>query len=65
MTPSRKLLNIKGFSELKVEKIKEAVAKALPPTMAGFTSAIELKQERKKVFQVSTGCKAFDAMLGG
>jgi meiotic recombination protein DMC1 len=65
MTPSRQLVKIKGFSELKVEKIKEAVAKALPPTNCGFVSAIELKHERKKVFQVSTGSKAFDTMLGG
>jgi meiotic recombination protein DMC1 len=64
-TTGRKMQCIKGFSELKAEKIKEAASKAQPTTMGGFITGMELKQNRKKIFRLSTGCKAFDAVLGG
>jgi meiotic recombination protein DMC1 len=56
---------IKGFSELKAEKIQEAIVKASPPSLGGFISAIEIKHARKRIFRISTGSKAFDTMLGG
>jgi meiotic recombination protein DMC1 len=56
---------IKGLSELKADKIHEAINKASPPSIGGFVTAMELKQSRKNIFRVSTGCKAFDTMLGG
>ncbi|KAJ5929745.1 Meiotic recombination protein dmc1 [Penicillium verhagenii] len=59
----RTLLKIKGFSEVKVEKIKEAVQKCLP-SASGFITASELFQQRKKVVRISTGSKQFDAILG-
>jgi meiotic recombination protein DMC1 len=64
-TTKRKMQSIKGLSELKADKIHEAITKASPPSIGGFVTALELKQTRKKVFHISTGCKAFDAMLGG
>ncbi|KAI9670026.1 MAG: Meiotic recombination protein dmc1 [Alyxoria varia] len=60
----RTLLKIKGFSEVKVEKVKEAVQKCLP-TANGFMTAQELGQQRKRVAKISTGSKQFDSILGG
>ncbi|KAI8927034.1 Rad51-domain-containing protein [Entophlyctis helioformis] len=62
MTISRTLLKIKGFSEIKVEKIKEAAAKLIAN---GFMTATELSQRRKCVIRISTGSKEFDKLLGG
>ncbi|KAJ9301297.1 hypothetical protein DTO271G3_1432 [Paecilomyces variotii] len=58
------LLKIKGFSEVKVEKIKEAIQKCLP-SASGFITAMELGHQRKRVVRISTGSKQFDAILGG
>ncbi|OCL09792.1 DMC1 protein, partial [Glonium stellatum] len=60
----RALLKIKGFSEIKVEKVKEAIAKC-QPSAGGFVTAQELGQQRKRVLKISTGSKQFDAILGG
>ncbi|KAI6712609.1 hypothetical protein JHW43_004837 [Diplocarpon mali] len=60
---TRRLLKIKGFSDVKVEKIKEA-AKKLAPT-AGFMTAAELGQIRKRCIRISTGSKQLDAALNG
>ncbi|KAL9059713.1 MAG: hypothetical protein Q9162_001014 [Coniocarpon cinnabarinum] len=62
----RQLSKIKGFSEAKVEKVKEAITKQLTPEIAnGFMSAQQLGQQRKRVCKISTGSKQFDAILGG
>ncbi|EKV11430.1 Meiotic recombination protein (Dmc1), putative [Penicillium digitatum] len=58
------LLKIKGFSEVKVEKVKEAIQKCLPAA-SGFISAMELHHQRKKVVRISTGSKQFDSILNG
>ncbi|KAJ5096298.1 hypothetical protein NUU61_005654 [Penicillium alfredii] len=58
------LLKIKGFSEVKVEKVKEAIQKCLP-FASGFVTAMELWHQRKKVVRISTGSKQFDSILGG
>lgn len=58
------LLKIKGFSEVKVEKVKEAIQKCLP-SGSGFITAMELHHQRKKVVRISTGSKQFDSILGG
>ncbi|KAL4762348.1 recombinase DMC1 [Aspergillus foveolatus] len=58
------LLKIKGFSEIKVEKIKEAINKCLP-SASGFITAMELSHQRKRVVRISTGSKQFDSILGG
>jgi meiotic recombination protein DMC1 len=64
MCPRRKMLDIKGFSEIKVDKIKEAALKCTPG-VSGFITAFELRENRRNIFTISTGCKAFDTMLGG
>jgi meiotic recombination protein DMC1 len=77
----RTLLKIKGFSEVKVDKIKEAIQKCQvsllsqclrhnadrrgKPAASGFMTAMELGHQRKRVVKISTGSKQFDAILGG
>ncbi|KAK4691065.1 meiotic recombination protein DMC1, partial [Lecanoromycetidae sp. Uapishka_2] len=58
------LLKVKGFSEVKVEKIKEAIGKC-QPSASGFMTAIELGHQRRRVCKISTGSKQLDAILGG
>ncbi|KAK6539535.1 Meiotic recombination protein dmc1 [Orbilia ellipsospora] len=55
---------IKGLSEIKVDKIKDAVAK-INPSGSSFVTASEYSQQRKKVIHISTGSKSLDAILGG
>ncbi|TSK14673.1 Eukaryotic peptide chain release factor GTP-binding subunit ERF3A [Bagarius yarrelli] len=57
MTTRRALCNIKGLSEAKVEKIKEAAGKLL---MNGFQTASEYSMKRKQVFHITTGSLEFD-----
>ncbi|KAH9944258.1 Rad51-domain-containing protein [Epithele typhae] len=62
MTTRRQMLKIKGMSEAKVEKIKEAAHKILG---SSFATGIEVQEKRKKVLSISTGSKAVDTALGG
>jgi meiotic recombination protein DMC1 len=62
MTTAKKLCNIKGLSEAKVEKIKD-VCKTLCDS--GFVTAFEVSEKRKNIFKVSTGSKELDKLLGG
>ncbi|TFK56690.1 hypothetical protein OE88DRAFT_47853 [Heliocybe sulcata] len=62
MTPRRQLLKIKGMSEAKVEKIKEAAHKILG---SSFATGLDVQDKRKRVLAISTGSKSVDAILGG
>ncbi|KAI0651999.1 Rad51-domain-containing protein [Trametes meyenii] len=62
MTTRRQMLKIKGMSEAKVEKIKEAAHKILG---SSFATGLEVQEKRKRVLVVSTGSKAVDTALGG
>ncbi|KZT02475.1 uncharacterized protein LAESUDRAFT_730223 [Laetiporus sulphureus 93-53] len=62
MTTRRQLLKIKGMSEAKVEKIKEAAHKILG---SSFSTGLEVSDKRKRVLIISTGSKAVDTILGG
>ncbi|KAL1708333.1 Rad51-domain-containing protein, partial [Schizophyllum commune] len=62
MTTRRQLLKIKGMSEAKVEKIKEAAHKILG---SSFATGVEIQDKRKRVNTISTGSKAVDGILGG
>lgn len=62
MTSRRALLKVKGMSEAKVDKIKEAAQKILD---CGFVSALELAIKRQAVFRISTGSDDLDRLLGG
>ncbi|XP_075891637.1 meiotic recombination protein DMC1/LIM15 homolog isoform X2 [Nelusetta ayraudi] len=57
MTTRKALCNIKGLSEAKVEKIKEAAGKML--------TAFDYSTKRKQVFHITTGSQEFDKLLGG
>ncbi|KAG1754833.1 Rad51-domain-containing protein [Suillus paluster] len=61
MTTRRQLLKIKGMSEAKVEKIKEAAQKI---TGSSFATGIEVQDRRKRVLTISTGSKSVDTILG-
>uniref|UniRef100_A0A7N6B9B8 Meiotic recombination protein n=1 Tax=Anabas testudineus TaxID=64144 RepID=A0A7N6B9B8_ANATE len=62
MTTRKALSNIKGLSEAKVEKIKEAAGKMLN---VGFQTAFEYSARRKQVFHITSGSQEFDKLLGG
>uniref|UniRef100_A0A8C2Y476 Meiotic recombination protein n=1 Tax=Capra hircus TaxID=9925 RepID=A0A8C2Y476_CAPHI len=62
MTTRRALCNVKGLSEAKVDKIKEAANKLIEP---GFLTAFEYSEKRKMVFHITTGSQEFEYFLGG
>ncbi|CAG5123378.1 unnamed protein product [Candidula unifasciata] len=63
MTTRRKMCNIKGISEAKMEKIKEAASKICGGS--AFVTALEYSDKRKQVFKVSTGSEELNKLLGG
>eukprot|EP00866_Antonospora_locustae_P001394 jgi/Antlo1/1394/1237 len=62
MVTRKNLAKIKGLSEMKVEKMKEAANRALA---TGFMSANEFAEKREMVQRISTGSSDLDNMLGG
>ena len=62
MQTRKTLCNIKGISEAKVDKMKEAVTKLLN---LGFMSAMEYSVKRQSVVRMTTGSKDLDTLLGG
>jgi len=67
MTTRKKLCAIKGLSEAKVDKIKEALAKlaAASGDSGGFVTALQASNNRRCVFRLSTGSSELDKLLGG
>ncbi|KAK6392447.1 Meiotic recombination protein dmc1 [Meristemomyces frigidus] len=63
-TMAKNLLKIKGFSEIKVEKVKDAARKCMPSAI-GFMTSAELLILRKRCFRLSTGSKQWDSILLG
>jgi meiotic recombination protein DMC1 len=61
---SRDLVNIKGLTEAKIEKIKEA-ARKLDVRGGRFKTGNEVKDRRKSIIKVSTGSSALNKILGG
>lgn len=61
---NRDLIQIKGLSDAKVEKIKEA-AKKLDCRGGTFKTGIEVKEKRKSILHITTGSLALDKILGG
>ncbi|GAB1299591.1 Meiotic recombination protein DMC1/LIM15 homolog [Apodemus speciosus] len=59
MTTRRALCNVKGLSEAKVEKIKEAANKLIEP---GFLTAFQYSEKRKMVFHITTGSQEFECV---
>ena len=60
--PRKKLLEIKGISEQKADKIQIEAMKLVP---TGFTTATEMHLKRSQIIQVTTGSKELDKLLNG
>ena len=61
---TRELLTIKGLSEARIEKIKDA-AKKLDIRGAIFKTGLEVKAKREDVIHISTGAESLNRILGG
>ncbi|KAI8335330.1 meiotic recombinase Dmc1 [Chlamydoabsidia padenii] len=62
MTTKKSLLKVKGLSDVKVDKIKDAAAKL---QVCGFLTGVEVAQKRENVMKISTGSQQFDNLLDG
>jgi len=66
MTTSKRLLAVKGISEAKAEKIREAARIFASEHLGGaFVSAQELSERRATVFRLQSGSADLDRLLGG
>ena len=61
-TPSKDVLALKGISDVKYEKLKEAAIKLIP---TGFISGVEALAVLKSRMRITTGSKELDSILGG
>ncbi|KAH9937019.1 Rad51-domain-containing protein [Fomitopsis serialis] len=61
-TPKKNLMQIKGISEQKADKILLEAHKIIP---LGFQSATEVHARRSELVHITTGSKNLDALLGG
>jgi len=61
-TPKKTLMQIRGISEQKAEKILAEAHKIIP---LGFQSATEVHARRSELVHITTGSKNLDALLGG
>ncbi|KAF8932021.1 Meiotic recombination protein dmc1 [Dissophora ornata] len=62
MMTKKSLCRIKGFSEAKIDKLKDAASKL---QSASFITGLEYSVQRKKVMTISTGSKQLDELIGG
>ena len=60
--PKKKLMEVKGISEQKADKIQLEAMKLVP---TGFTTATEMHLERSQIIQITTGSKELDKLLNG
>lgn len=58
----RKLLQVKGISEIKATKLLTEASKLVP---LGFTTAAEYHRTRGEIIHLSTGSRELDKLLGG
>ena len=65
MVTKKKLCAIKGLSEAKVEKIKEALLKSRGGENCRFVTALQVSSNRKNVYKLATGSQELDKLLGG
>lgn len=62
MTTKKEMLNIRGITDAKVEKIFEAAQKI---ESLSFQSGMAVLERRKKIKKISTGSPSFDMLLQG
>ena len=60
--PKKKLMEVKGISEQKADKIQLEAMKLVP---TGFTTATEMHLKRSQIIQITTGSKELDKLLNG
>jgi len=60
--PKKKLMEIKGVSEQKADKIQLEAMKLVP---TGFTTATEMHLKRSQIIQITTGSKELDKLMNG
>ena len=61
-TPKKQILQIKGISEVKADKIIAECAKLVP---MGFITASEFHTKRSEMVYITTGSSELDKLLGG
>ena len=61
-TPRKALLNVKGISEAKADKILSEATRLVP---MGFTTASEIHQRRSEIVYLTSGSAELDRLLGG
>lgn len=61
-SPKRALLQVKGISEVKADKLLAEASKLVP---MGFTTASEFHHRRSELICLTTGSKQLDTLLGG
>lgn len=62
MKTKKALCQVKGLSEPKIEKIRDAALKLFG---AGFITGTEARQKRMNIYHVSTGSQALNEIIGG
>jgi len=62
MCPKKDIINIKGITDQKAEKIFEAAQKI---EKGGFCTGLEVVEKRKKIKRITTGSTALDTLLAG
>ena len=60
--PKKKLMEVKGISEQKADKIQLEAMKLVP---TGFTTATEMHLKRSQIIQITTGSKELDKLVNG
>lgn len=61
-TPKKALIQIKGISEAKADKLVAEAQKLVP---LGFTTAADFHAKRSEIIQLTTGSRELDKLLGG
>ena len=62
MATRKDLLNVKGISDAKIEKLQEAAGKV---EATGFITGTDVLMKRQNLTRISTGSKSLDELLGG
>lgn len=60
MCTKKEMLNIKGITDVKAERMYEAANKI---ESQGFQSGMQIMQKRKQIKRISTGSHNFDTLL--
>ena len=62
MATKKELLNVKGISDAKIEKLQEAASKV---EQIGFLTGTDILTKRQNLLRITTGSKKLDDMLAG